>query len=354
MYRPKIGFSIGDINGIGLEVILKSITEPRIAARITPVIFGSGKVVAYHKNIITKNDLNFVNLRPDEPYTHDKINVVNVWQDSVQINLGEINETGGKYAHLSLDAAFNALKNKQIDALVTAPIHKKAMELAQFGFPGHTEYIAHAFSNHTPIMILAHEGLRVGLVTGHVALSDVSTVLTKELIIKKAKSFIESLHIDFGIEKPKLAILGLNPHASDNGLFGNEEAELIKPAIETLKNLGHIVLGPFAADGFFGSASWQKTDGVLAMYHDQGLIPFKALSFGSGVNFTAGLPVIRTSPDHGTGFEIAGKNEANAGSMRHAIFAAIDIVRNRNEYQYYQSNKLKKNQLTEEPIEGDE
>lgn len=354
MYRPKIGFSIGDINGIGLEVILKAITEPRIAARITPVIFGSGKAVAYHKNIVTKNELNFHNIRPDEPYAHNKINVVNVWQDNIQINLGTTSEIGGKYAFLSLDAAFNALKNKQIDALVTAPIHKKAMEMAEFGFPGHTEYIAYAFQKETPIMILAHEGLRVGLVTGHISLADVPAALSKDLIIKKAKTFLDSLHIDFGIERPKLAILGLNPHAGDDGLFGNEEQEIIRPAIDTLKHQGHIAMGPFAADGFFGSANWKKVDGVLAMYHDQGLIPFKALSFGSGVNFTAGLPVIRTSPDHGTGFEIAGKNQADAGSMRHAIFAAIDISKNRGEYQYYQSNKLKKNQLTEEPHEGDD
>lgn len=354
MANPVIGFTTGDINGIGLEVILKTLREPLILKNLTPVIFGSGKVVSYHKNIVARDAIPFHQVRVNEPFRQGVINVVNVWQDNVPVTLGEINETGGRYAADSLQAAMEACRSRSIDALVTAPIHKKAMDLAGFGYPGHTEFLTAAYPGRDSLMILATDELRVGIVTGHVALSEVSPLITKERIIAKAQIFIQSLKIDFGINKPRLAVLGLNPHAGDNGLFGEEEQQQIIPAIMELKKEGHIVQGPFAADGFFGAGTFKSFDGILAMYHDQGLIPFKALSFGSGVNFTAGLPIIRTSPDHGTGFELAGKNEASEKSLRSALFLAVDLIRNRNEYHYYQKHKLKKNELEEEPDVSEE
>lgn len=354
MIKPVIGFTTGDINGIGLEVILKTLKAPLILKNITPVIFGSGKVVSYHKNIVSKDEIAFIQLKENDTFKPGQINVINVWNENVQVTLGEMNETGGKYAADSLQAALNAVKAKKIDGLVTAPIHKKAMDLASFGYPGHTEFLTASFPGRDSLMILADDTLRVGIATGHLPLAEVSELITKERIMAKAELFLNSLKIDFGITKPKLAILGLNPHAGDNGLFGLEEQNAIIPAILELKEQGHIVQGPFAADGFFGAGTFKAFDGILAMYHDQGLIPFKTLSFGSGVNFTAGLPLIRTSPDHGTGFDIAGKNIASESSLRKALYLAIDLIRNRDEYYYYQKHKLKKNELEAEPNVADE
>ena len=330
--KPKIGISIGDINGIGLEVILKTIENPKITEMCTPVIYGSSKVVSYHKNIVGIQDFVYNSIRGIDQIDNDKINIINCWQDNVNIMLGKVNEVGGQYAFKSLEAAVIDLKKGAIDALVTAPINKKAMQMAGFPFPGHTEYITQELGVKQSVMLMLSDNLRVGLVTNHLPLKDVAAAITKELIIRKATILRDALKIDFGIEKPTIAILGLNPHAGDEGVLGQEEEAIIRPAIEELKHRGIMAFGPYAADGFFGSGQYKKFDATLAMYHDQGLVPFKTLSFGDGVNYTAGLSGIRTSPDHGTGFDIVGKNEADPSSFRKALFVAIDAAKHRAEY----------------------
>ena len=336
--KPIIGISIGDINGIGLEVILKTLNHERMIRLCTPVIYASSKVVSYHKNVVSLDDLSFFSQRSAERLSYDKVNVVNCWQDSVNITLGKPTEMGGKFAQVSLEAATRDLKAGLIDALVTAPIHKKSMQMAGFEHVGHTEYLTKAFNAKDSLMLLASDNLRVGLVTSHMPLKDVAAAVTKERIASKLKIFNETLKIDFGLERPLIAVLGLNPHAGEEGMLGEEEEKIIRPAVVETKKSGMMVYGPFAADGFFGSGKFSKFDGILAMYHDQGLIPFKALTFGTGVNYTAGLSCVRTSPDHGTAFDLAGSNSADPSSFRQALFMAIDIQRNRKEY-----NKLKKN-----------
>lgn len=339
MEKLNIGISIGDINGIGLEVIIKTISEPRILNLCTPVIYGSAKVLSYHKNI-TELEFPFHQVRDGEKFQPNIVNVVNCWQESVNINLGQITEDGGIYAIKSLAGAVKELKEGQIDGLVTAPIHKEAMLLAKFGFPGHTEYLTHAFGQIESLMFLTQDNLRVGLVTNHLPLSKVSSSITKNLIIKKINLMESSLQKDFGIDKPIIAILGLNPHAGDGGAIGDEEELIIRPAVIECKKNGTLAFGPFAADGFFGSGNYAKYDAILSMYHDQGLIPFKLLAFGGGTNFTAGLPFVRTSPDHGTAFEIAGKNIADPSSFRTALFSCIDLVRSRTQFHLDHENPL--------------
>jgi 4-hydroxythreonine-4-phosphate dehydrogenase len=347
--KPVIGISVGDINGIGLEVILKALNHKRIVNICTPVVYGSSKVVSYHKNIAALEELSFFGQRSAERLAHDKINVVNCWNDSVNITLGKPTESGGKYAQISLEAATKDLKEGLVDALVTAPIHKKSMQLAGFQHVGHTEYLTKEFNAKNSLMVLANDSLRVGLVTSHVPLKDVSQAITKEAILKKLRIFNQTLKVDFGLERPSIAVLGLNPHAGEEGMLGDEEDKIIRPAVvEAKKEKGMMVFGPYAADGFFGSAQFTKFDGILAMYHDQGLIPFKALTFGQGVNFTAGLSCIRTSPDHGTAFDLAGKNSADPSSFMHALFMAIDIYRNRKEYKELRANAVKKVKTEEE------
>ncbi len=350
--KPVIGISIGDINGIGLEVILKALDHKRIVHLCTPVIYASSKVVSYHKNIVALNDLTFLGQRNAERLSYDKVNVVNCWNDSVNITLGKPTDMGGKYAQMSLEAATRDLKAGLIDALVTAPIHKKSMQLAGFDHIGHTEYLTKEFGAKDSLMLLANDSIRVGLVTAHVPLKDVPAAVTKESIVGKLKLFNNALKVDFGLERPSIAVLGLNPHAGEEGMIGEEEEKVIRPAVAEAKKEGKLmVFGPYAADGFFGSGQYNKFDGVLAMYHDQGLIPFKALTFGSGVNFTAGLSCIRTSPDHGTAFDIAGKNSADPSSFLHAMFMAIDIYRNRKEYHELKKNAVKKVVIEEEKDE---
>ncbi|MEO1257956.1 MAG: 4-hydroxythreonine-4-phosphate dehydrogenase PdxA [Bacteroidota bacterium] len=347
--KPVIGISIGDINGIGLEVILKSLNHKRIIHLCTPVVYGSSKVVSYHKNIVKLDELTFYGQRNAERLSYDKVNVVNCWSDSVNITLGKPTEAGGKYAQISLEAATRDLKAGLIDALVTAPIHKKSMQMAGFKHVGHTEYLAKTFNAKDSLMLLANDSLRVGLVTSHIPLRQVADAITKEAILKKLRIFNNALKVDFGLERPSIAVLGLNPHAGEEGMLGHEEEKIIRPAVvEAKKEKGMMVFGPYAADGFFGSGQFQKFDGVLAMYHDQGLIPFKALTFGSGVNFTAGLSCIRTSPDHGTAFDLAGKNSADPSSFLHALFMAIDIHRNRKEHHELRENAVKKVKTEEE------
>lgn len=351
MDKIRLGISIGDINGIGLEVIIKALNHPQILNLCTPVIYGSSKVLSYHKNIVGLDDFQFSTTKGADRLKRGAINVVNCWQDDVSITLGKLSDSSGKYAKISLEQSVIDLKNGYIDALVTAPINKKAMQNADFQFPGHTEFLADAFEVENNLMFMVNDGLRVGLVTNHLPLREVPAAITKEAITKKLKLLYKSLKVDFGIDKPKIALLGLNPHASDDGVIGDEEENIIRPVVIEAKKKGLLVMGPFPADGFFGSSQYRKFDGILAMYHDQGLIPFKALSFGEGVNFTAGLPIVRTSPDHGTAYEIAGKNMANPSSFRHAIFLAIDVTKNRWRYKEMNANPLK---MREVPIDEKE
>ncbi|MBI5916888.1 MAG: 4-hydroxythreonine-4-phosphate dehydrogenase PdxA [Bacteroidetes bacterium] len=350
--KPVLGITAGDINGIGLEVILKALSHRKILDICVPVIYGSSKVVSYHKNIVALDDVAFVGQRNAERLQFDKINVINIWQDNVNITLGKPTDLGGKFAQLSLEAAVKDLKLGLIDALVTAPIHKKSMQLAGFEHVGHTEYLTTEFKAADSLMLLASDRLRVALASAHVPLKDVAKTITKERIISKLRIFSETLRIDFGIERPNIAVLGLNPHAGEEGMLGDEEEKIIRPAVVECKKNGMMAFGPFSADGFFGSGQFNKFDGILAMYHDQGLIPFKALTFGSGVNYTAGLPVIRTSPDHGTAFDLAGKNEANPSSFLHAMFMAIDIYRNRKEYMDLKKNAVRRVEVEIEKEEG--
>ncbi len=341
MEKLKIGISIGDINGIGLETIIKTFSNSRILNQCIPVLYGSTKVVSYHKNIVGI-DFRFNAIHNAESLQTDKVNVVNCWQDNVNITLGKPTETGGKCAHISLDAATTDLKNGLLDALVTAPINKQAMKMAGFEYPGHTEYLTEKFNSKDSLMFMVSDNLRVGLVTNHLPIRDVASAITKELVLRKIGIMNQSLKMDFNIERPIIAVLGLNPHAGDEGAIGDEELNIIRPAIVESKKNGIMVAGPFAADGFFGSGQFAKFDGILAMYHDQGLGPFKTLSLKNGINFTAGLPFVRTSPDHGTAYELAGKNGSDPSSFRKAIYSALDICRTRITNQELLENALEK------------
>ncbi|MCE2788342.1 MAG: 4-hydroxythreonine-4-phosphate dehydrogenase PdxA [Saprospiraceae bacterium] len=336
----KVGITVGDINGIGPEVIIKSLADPRLLELCTPVIYGSYKVLSYHKNIVKDSQVGFHSVSNAKQAIQGKNNLVNCWEDNVSISLGKSTVEGGKYAQMALEKAMADLKDGHLDALVTAPINKHAMNLAQFPFPGHTEFFTHADQKKHSLMMMISESLKVGLVTNHLPVSEISGTITKELIMDKVRLMYKALVEDFGYEKPVISVLGLNPHASDDGLLGDEEEKIIRPAIIELKKQGILVAGPFAADGFFGSKQWQKCEGVLAMYHDQGLIPFKALSFGFGTNVTAGLSFIRTSPDHGTAYDIAGLNVADEKSMRNAIFTAVEMAKSRKEYYASRENAL--------------
>jgi 4-hydroxythreonine-4-phosphate dehydrogenase len=327
--KPVVGISIGDINGIGPEVIIKSLQDQRILNHITPVIFGSTKVLSYYKKMLEIDDFHYSQVKEPNMISSRKINVVNCWSDMKEINVGEVRPEGGECALLSLDAAVEYLREGHIDALCTAPINKDNMQSDAFTFAGHTEYIAGQFGAQAYLMLMVSDGLRVGLVSAHTPLKEVYKEITRERVEMKLKVLIKSMSEDFGIDKPKIAVLGLNPHAGENGLLGSEEEEVIAPAVETLRNAGQLVFGPFASDGFFGTMQFKQFDAVLAMYHDQGLIPFKLLAFERGVNYTAGIPVVRTSPDHGTAYNLAGKNTASPESMREAIYLAADIARQR-------------------------
>ncbi len=350
MTKPIIGITIGDLNGIGLEVILKTFQNEQLLNNCTPVIYGSSKVVSYHKNIVGI-EFAFNAIRSVDQATDDRVNVVNCWQDNVNITLGKATEQGGKFAFQSLEWAVKDLQAGLIDALVTAPINKEAMQMANFPFPGHTEYLTQALGARESVMMLVHDELRVALATNHLPLRAVPAKITKELLLQKINLLHESLCMDFGIDKPTIAVLGLNPHAGDGGLLGMEEEQLIRPAVVEAKKSGKLVMGPFPADGFFGSGQYRKYDAILAMYHDQGLAPFKALSFGNGVNYTAGLSAVRTSPDHGTAYDLAGKNGADPASFRKALFMAIDITRQRKDYKDMRANPLR---IREKPIDSDD
>ena len=340
MEKIKIGISIGDINGIGPEVLLKTLSDSRITELCTPVIFGSAKILAYHKNIVKLRSFQFHTLEEGDTPEEGQINVVNCWTDNVRINLGNISEESGKYAYIALEKAVQALKDGYVDALVTAPINKEAMQLANFPHTGHTEYLAEKLGSKENLMMLVHENLRVGLVTNHLPIKEVANALNSQTVLRKLQLMHHSLRADFGLDRPKIAVLGLNPHASDGGNIGTEEQEIILPAIEKAKKEGIMAIGPYPADGFFGSQNYRNFDAILAMYHDQGLVAFKALSFGQGVNFTAGMPFVRTSPDHGTAFNLAGKNVAESDSFRRALYLAIDAYRNRANYEDMHANEM--------------
>jgi 4-hydroxythreonine-4-phosphate dehydrogenase len=327
--KPIIGITLGDFNGVGPEVILKTVADNRITKLCTPVIYGSNKILLKYKKNLALEDINFFVCKNIESIAPKKVNVINCWEDDLEINPGEVTTEAGRCAYLSLNKATEDVIAQKIDAIVTAPINKKNIQSNDFRYAGHTEYFAYKTNVKNNLMMLVSEGLRVAVATGHVSLLDVPKLLSKELLTEKIDLMYQSLIQDFNVLKPKIAVLGLNPHAGEEGLLGNEEQQIINQVIEQFKNKGKLVFGPFPADGFFGSNTFKQYDGILAMYHDQGLAPFKALSFEEGVNYTAGMPIVRTSPDHGTAYAIAGKGIASESSFRHALFMAIDIVKNR-------------------------
>ncbi len=337
-----IGITCGDINGIGLEVILKAFALKNAGKFFKIIIYGSTKVVAYHKNIITQENIQFYSINSPEEAEANRFNIINCWHDNVNITLGKPTEEGGRCAFDAIKRATDDLKNGYLDAIVTGPINKSAMRMAKFPFVGHTEYMTKELGDTESVMLMVSDNLRVGLVTNHLPIKDVAKAITRDKVFKKIIVMAETLKIDFDINKPTIAVLGLNPHAGDEGAIGDEDDKIIRTAIEDAKNRGVAVFGPYPADGFFGSSQHVKFDGVLAMYHDQGLVPFKTLSFGAGVNYTAGLAAVRTSPDHGTAYDIAGKGEADEGSMMKAVFLAADIVRNRNEYLEMHANSVER------------
>lgn len=338
--KVKVGITIGDVNGIGLEVIIKSLLDHRILEFFTPIVYGNTKVASFHRKAIGVNDFSFQVIDNPANANPKRANLINCWQEEVKITLGEENEIGGTYALRSLERAVDDLNKGLIDVLVTAPINKNNIQQEGFDFPGHTEYLQSKVGADEVLMFMIADKLRVGLVTGHIPLKEVASQITAESILAKVTLMNETLKTDFWVEKPKIAVLSLNPHAGDNGLIGKEDNEIVIPAINAAKEKGVLAFGPYAADGFFASDAFRKFDGILAMYHDQGLIPFKHIAARKGVNFTAGLPIVRTSPDHGTGYDIAGKNQASHESFLEAIFEAIHIFKRRRE-----EKELKKNAL---------
>jgi 4-hydroxythreonine-4-phosphate dehydrogenase len=346
--KIKVGISLGDINGIGIEVLLKTMTDNRILDLCTPVVYGSSKVTSFHRKLLNIQDFSFNIINEASEANAKRANLVNCWQEEVKIDIGQSTEVAGKYAFLSLQKATEDLKAGTIQALVTLPINKQNIRQAGFNFAGHTEYLQKQAEGRNSLMLMVSEHLKLGVVTGHIPVKEVAQTITHELILAKLQLMHESLKKDFRLQKPKIAVLGLNPHASDGGVIGNEEQTIIIPAIEKARTANILAFGPYPADGFFGKGIYKQFDGVLAMYHDQGLIPFKALVSGTGVNFTAGLPFVRTSPDHGTAYDIAGKNIASEASFREALYQACDIYNCRTEYYELSSNPLKIHKLSKE------
>lgn len=349
--KIKLGITIGDVNGIGPEILIKAVSDSRITDICTPVIYASAKVISYHRNIAKVDNFFYNTASSSDKIVEGKINLINCWTENVNINIGTNTVEGGKYAKVSLDSALFDLKDKKIDALVTAPINKKSMSMIDFGFKGHTDYISSFCNCDNSVMIMLSEDLRVALLTHHIPLNEVSSFVTKKNILDSLESLNQIMIKDFDKEKPLIAVLGLNPHAGDGGVIGKEEQEHIIPAIEDAKNKGIFVNGPFPSDSFWGTMEYKKYDIVLAMYHDQALIPFKLLAFTDGVNFTGGLPFVRTSPDHGTGYDIVGKNIANHESFLNAIFTAVNIAKNRLEFEDSRKNALIKRAKPSEEID---
>ncbi len=340
--RPVIGISCGDINGIGLELIIKTVSDSRLLELCTPVIFASNKVLNFYRKSVPDVNFNFMSIKDINRINHKQINLYNCWEEEVSITPGQLTEAGGKYAVQSLVIAAQALKEGKINALVTAPIHKKNTQSQEFNFTGHTPYLKNLFGVQDVAMFMIAENMRVALLTEHVPVKDIASFITRDAILSKLQIINNSLKKDFGIDKPKIAVLGLNPHAGDEGLIGKEEEDIIKPAVKDAKQKDIFCFGPYSADAFFARGHHEKFDAVLAMYHDQGLIPFKSLAHGEGVNYTAGLSAVRTSPDHGVAFDIAGKNQADESSFREAIYKAVDIIRSRKEFEEQRKNPVKK------------
>ncbi|KAF0241066.1 MAG: 4-hydroxythreonine-4-phosphate dehydrogenase PdxA [Sediminibacterium sp.] len=341
LQKPVIGFSCGDLNGIGMELIIKTVSDQRLLDICVPVVFASNKTLNFYRKSLPDANFNYTSIKEFSKINPKQVNIFNVWEEEVAIMPGQLNETGGKYALLSLQEATKALKEGHIQGLVTAPIHKKNIQSESFNYSGHTPYFKAFFNVQDVLMFLVAENMRVGLVTEHVTVEDISKHITRENILSKLKIMNSSLQKDFGINKPKIAVLGLNPHAGDEGLIGKQEEEIIKPTIKEARN-SMLAFGPYSADAFFARGQYDHFDGVLAMYHDQGLIPFKSLAFGEGVNYTAGLPVVRTSPDHGTAFDIAGQGKADHSSFMAATFECLEIIRMRFGYAEMRQNPLRK------------
>ena len=340
--KPVIGITCGDLNGIGIELIIKTIGDSRMLEICTPIIFANNKVVNFYRKGLPDINFNFMSIKDGTRVNHKQINIYNCWEEDVAITPGTLNEIGGKYAVLSLITAAQALKDGRINGLVTAPIHKKNTQSEEFNFTGHTPYLKSLFEAKDVVMLMVADNMRVGLVTEHVGVKEIPQYITKENILSKLHVLNQSLKRDFNIDKPKIAVLGLNPHAGDEGLIGTEEEMIIRPAIKEAKQKDIFCFGPYSADAFFARGGHEKVDAVLAMYHDQGLIPFKSLAFGQGVNFTAGISGIRTSPDHGVAFDISGKGKADEASFRMAIYKCVDILRDRKDFDENRKNPLRK------------
>lgn len=339
----RVGITHGDINGIGYEVILKTFSDQRMTELCVPIIYGSSKVAAYHRKALDLPAVNINVVSRAEEAGLNRVNIINCVEDDIKVELTQSTPVAGRAAYKALEAAVADLKSGAIDVLVTAPINKHNIQNAQFHFPGHTEYLEQTLGDgQKALMILMTDTLRVALVTGHIPVSQVPSQITVENIVTKLQVFNQSLKQDFTIIKPRIAVLALNPHAGDNGVIGNEEVEIIKPAMEEAERLGVMSFGPFPVDGFFGSKMYEDFDGVLAMYHDQGLAPFKALAMEEGVNYTAGLPFVRTSPAHGTAYNIAGQNLASESSFRQAVYTALDVYRSRQSYREATAHPLRK------------
>jgi len=338
--KIRVGITQGDINGIGYEVIIKALMDPRILDVCTPVVYGSPKVLAYHRKALNIPNFSLNSVATAREANPRRANLINCLDDNARVELGKASGYAGEAAFIALEMAVHDLIEHQVDLLVTAPINKHTIQSKDFNFAGHTEYLQEKLSSSDVLMLMVSDYLRVGVVTGHMPLAQVPSAITADLLISKLRILDQSLRNDFNIGSPRIAVLGLNPHSGDQGLLGTEEEDIIKPALEIAREENIMALGPYAADGYFGSGLYQKFDAVLAMYHDQGLAPFKALSFDSGVNFTVGLPFVRTSPAHGTAYEIAGLDKASAESMRQAIYMAVDIYKSRKA-----NRELKKNAL---------
>jgi 4-hydroxythreonine-4-phosphate dehydrogenase len=338
--KVRVGITHGDFNGISYEVIIKALNDNRLLESFTPIIYGLSKALSYHRKGINLNDFNFKIIKEADHAHSNKVNIINLSNDEIRIEYGKSVQLAGIFAYKALEEAVNDLKQERIQVLVTAPLNKYNIQSDDFNFPGHTEYLANRFDSRDALMLMVKDSLRIGVVTGHLPLSKVPEAITKDLLIRKINIANQSLIRDFGISKPKIAVLGLNPHAGDHGVIGQEEMDVIEPAIKESWDNGILVFGAFPGDGFFGSSNYLKYDAILAMYHDQGLIPFKTLAFEGGVNYTAGLPIVRTSPAHGTAYDKAGSNNSSPTAMKEALYLAMDIYHNRIQYDELMKNPL--------------
>ena len=343
--KIRVGITHGDINGIGYEVIIKSLADSRILEMCTPILYGSPKVAAYHRKILDTELFSFNHIQSAKEANSKRINVINCVDDDIRVELGKSTKQAGVASYLALVAAIKDLKSGEIDVVVTAPINKENIQSDDFSFPGHTEYFAGEFETRDYLMLMVSDVIKVGVVTGHIPLAKVAESITIDKILTNIRLLHKTFLEDFSIRKPRIAVLGLNPHAGDGGVIGNEEKSIIIPAVKQANDEGIIALGPYPADGFFGSGEFNKFDVTLAMFHDQGLIPFKSMAFESGVNFTAGLPIIRTSPGHGTAYGIAGKGAASEESFRNALYLAVDLYANRKRYKELSKDPLQRHEI---------